>query len=62
MTEQTISPPVRPAFSEIDFNYGQIRRDMLSRKVRKSTFLPEPDCVIFFPVGTDCRAGGALVQ
>ena len=35
MTQQTINPPVRPALSEIDFNYGQIRRDMLARRVGK---------------------------
>ena len=33
MTEQTMSPPTRPALSEIDFDYGQIRRDMLVRRV-----------------------------
>jgi len=48
MTEQTINPPVRPALSEIDFNYGQIRRDMLARKVGKVLFYLNPIVSYFF--------------
>ena len=48
MTEQTINPPVRPALSEIDFNYGQIRRDMFVRRVGKVLFYLNPIVSYFF--------------
>jgi len=48
MTEQTLTPPSRPALSEIDFNYGQIRRDMLVRRVGKFLFLLNPVVSYFF--------------
>src|SRR5258705_5914688 len=48
MTEQTLTPPVRPALSEIDFNYGQIRRDMVVRRVGKVVFYLNPVISYFF--------------
>src|ERR1044071_7110687 len=48
MTEGTLNPPARPALSEIDFNYGQIRRDMLSRRIGKVLFYFNPVIAYFF--------------
>ncbi len=48
MTQQTITPSSRPALSEIDFNYGQIRRDMLVRRLGKILFYANPIFSYFF--------------
>lgn len=47
MTQQTMSP-ARPALSEIDINYGQIRRDMLMRRIGKVLFYANPIFSYFF--------------
>ena len=48
MTEQAINPQPAPLLSEIDFNYGQIRRDMLVRRVGKVLFYLNPIVSYFF--------------
>jgi len=48
MTEQTMNPPSKPVLSEVDFNYAQIRRDMLVRRVGKVLFLLNPIVSYFF--------------
>lgn len=48
MTQQTITPSSRPALSEIDFDYGQIRRDMIVRRIGKILFYANPIFSYFF--------------
>ncbi|MCA0457065.1 MAG: ABC transporter permease [Chloroflexi bacterium] len=47
MTQQTFTP-AHPALSEIDINYGQIRRDMLVRRIGKILFYANPLFSYFF--------------
>ncbi len=48
MTQQSLNPSMRPTLSEVDFNYGQIRRDMLVRRIGKVLFYANPIFSYFF--------------